>query len=61
MNTANMNKDLNHLWQLLPGMQVNTQGTLFSSVQDGTYVLRKAHLSAVSPTLPLKQFQCSSD
>ena len=39
----------------------------FSSVQDGIYVLRKAqiytppHLSEVSPMLPLKKLQCSSD
>ena len=33
----------------------------FSSVQDGIYALGKAHLSGVSPMLPLKQFQCWSD
>ena len=38
----------------------------FSSVQDGIYALKKPicappHLPEVSPTLPLKQFQCSSD
>ena len=39
----------------------------FSSVQDSNYALRKAHICApphpleVSLTLPLKQFQCSSD
>ena len=39
---------------------------MFSLVQDGIYAPRKAHLrstshSEVSPTLPLKQFQCSTD
>ena len=38
----------------------------FSSVQEGIYALEKVHkrpprLSAVSPDLSLKRFQCSSD
>ena len=54
-------------WSVLSQFLSSVQ---FSSVQrqDGIYALGKAHticapprLSEVSPTLPLKQFQCSSD
>ena len=43
------------------------RSTQFSSVQDGTYAIGKASMRSTPslrlsfPTLPLKQFQCSSD
>ena len=40
---------------------LTARGVTNRTVQDGIYVLGKAHLSEVSPTLPLKWFQCSSD
>ena len=41
--------------------RIHNSAGQFSSVHDGIYALGEAHLSDISPTLPLKQFQCLID